>query len=66
MDDRRCFLFTGGGTGGHITPGLAVAQMLRTRLPGSRIVFAGAGRAVELKLLANEEFRALPVEPMRR
>ncbi len=38
---------SGGGTGGHLYPGIAVAQELCRRHPRARIVFAGTGRGVE-------------------
>ena len=41
--------FLGGGTGGHLSPGVAVAQELRAR--GHDAVFFIAGRAVERALL---------------
>jgi len=34
-------LLTGGGSGGHITPILAVAQALRARQPDARIIYIG-------------------------
>ena len=36
------FLFTCGGTAGHINPALAVAGVLRDRMPDCGILFVGA------------------------
>ena len=36
------FLFTCGGTAGHINPALAVAGILRDRMPDCGILFVGA------------------------
>ncbi|MBS0260693.1 MAG: UDP-N-acetylglucosamine--N-acetylmuramyl-(pentapeptide) pyrophosphoryl-undecaprenol N-acetylglucosamine transferase, partial [Planctomycetes bacterium] len=61
------FLFAGGGTGGHLTPGLAVAAELSRRDPTCRIVFVGTDRPLESRILAGTgyEHRALPVESAR-
>lgn len=45
------YLFAGGGTGGHITPGLAIAAELLRLDPAARIVFHGSGREVERRLV---------------
>ena len=37
-----------GGTGGHITPGLAIADIVTANLPGSRVLFIG-GNGMEKK-----------------
>jgi UDP-N-acetylglucosamine--N-acetylmuramyl-(pentapeptide) pyrophosphoryl-undecaprenol N-acetylglucosamine transferase len=64
---RNCYLFAGGGTGGHLTPGLAVAAELLKSDGDCRIVFAGSDRALEQRLLAaaGYEHLALPVESSR-
>ena len=49
-------LFAGGGTGGHLFPGVAVARALVARHRNARIVFAGTGRGVEVRILAEEGF----------
>ena len=49
-----CVLFTGGGTGGHLFPGVAVARELARRSPATRIVFVGSGRDVESRVLSKE------------
>ncbi len=40
-------ILTTGGTGGHIFPALAVAEELRSRHPGVRILFVGGKRRPE-------------------
>jgi UDP-N-acetylglucosamine--N-acetylmuramyl-(pentapeptide) pyrophosphoryl-undecaprenol N-acetylglucosamine transferase len=63
----RTFVFAGGGTGGHLFPGLAVAEELRARHPQARITFAGSGRIVEQRILASSGFErlVLPCESLR-
>ncbi len=52
-------LFLGGGTGGHLAPGIAVAEVLRSR--GHDSYFLIAGREVELAMLGA---RGLDAEPL--
>ncbi len=60
------FLLTGGGSGGHLYPGIAVAEELRRQNPACKIVFVGSERPVERTILepTGFEHHALPVEPL--
>jgi UDP-N-acetylglucosamine--N-acetylmuramyl-(pentapeptide) pyrophosphoryl-undecaprenol N-acetylglucosamine transferase len=51
---ERDFLMAGGGTGGHVIPGLAVAGELRAR--GHRVSFAGTEFGIEAKLVPAAGF----------
>lgn len=64
----RLFLFAGGGTGGHLAPGMAVAAELRRREPDCRIRFIGSGRPVEQQMLSDTGYEhvAHPVLPLSR
>ncbi len=59
-------VFSGGGTGGHLFPGLAVAEKLAASLPQMRITFCGSGKPFERKHVAQAGFDyfALPARPM--
>ncbi len=67
-DGRRLrVLITGGGTGGHIYPGLAVAETLTACAPGLDIRFAGTRRGLEAKLVpqAGYPLIILPASGLR-
>jgi len=49
-------VFAGGGTGGHLFPGLAVAGCLIARTPNVRVTFAGTGRPLEVRHVAAAGF----------
>jgi UDP-N-acetylglucosamine--N-acetylmuramyl-(pentapeptide) pyrophosphoryl-undecaprenol N-acetylglucosamine transferase len=57
-------VFAGGGTGGHLFPGVAVAREVLRRHAGAEIVFVGAGRGIESRVLAREGFRLERVRSM--
>ena len=55
-------IFTCGGTGGHINPAIAVANIWKNRYPDSRILFIGAEGGLEEQLVpkAGYELVLLP------
>ena len=46
-------IFTCGGTAGHVNPALAVAQVFRDRQPGCEILFVGAEKGMEQRLVTQ-------------
>ena len=49
-------VLTGGGTGGHLFPGVAICRELERRFPGAAILFIGTGRPLERKVIAAAGF----------
>lgn len=49
-------VIAGGGTGGHVFPGVAVARELVRRQPGAVVTFAGTARGLESRLVPQEGF----------
>ena len=62
------FVFTCGGTAGHINPALAVANLMRERYPDCNILFIGATGHMEEKLVpqAGYELVCLPGSGLSR
>lgn len=56
------FVFTCGGTAGHINPALAVAGRLRELLPDSEMLFIGAEGKMEMELVPREGYK---IEPLK-
>ena len=58
-------LLAGGGTGGHLYPGIAVAEALRERWPEAKPVFLCTAREIDKTILSATgfEFRAQPIIP---
>jgi len=51
----RCVI-AGGGTGGHLFPGMAIAEAFIERERGNEVMFVGTEKGVEAKVLAGGRF----------
>ena len=62
------FLFAGGGTGGHLFPGLALARELRRRYPDSHSRFVASRRKLETHIVSRSGFPfvSIPAIPLPR
>lgn len=62
------FVITGGGTGGHIYPALAIARGLQDKYPGAEILYAGKTGGLEAGLAARAglPFQSIPLAGLQR
>ena len=60
-------MIAGGGTGGHLFPGIAVAEAARRRDPMTAILFVGSARGIEARVVPTSGFdlELLPGAPLR-
>jgi UDP-N-acetylglucosamine--N-acetylmuramyl-(pentapeptide) pyrophosphoryl-undecaprenol N-acetylglucosamine transferase len=60
-------LFAGGGTGGHLFPGVAVAREFQRRDRRNQILFVGTQRGIEFRTLSKEGFNleTLPIRGLK-
>ncbi len=65
---RDCLIFAGGGTAGHLMPGLTAAEQLQREVFRLRIVFACGGKPLESTLIrrARMEMAVVPSRPRPR
>jgi UDP-N-acetylglucosamine--N-acetylmuramyl-(pentapeptide) pyrophosphoryl-undecaprenol N-acetylglucosamine transferase len=54
-------LVAGGGTGGHIFPGISIARQLKEKVPGCEVLFVGTERGLESKIVPAEGFHLLTI-----
>lgn len=62
MPTKPCIIFAAGGTGGHIVPALAVAEVIQRQSSEYEIRFLGVGREIEKTLISQAGF-ALDILP---
>lgn len=62
------FIISGGGTGGHIFPAIAIANALKELHPGSEILFVGAEGKMEMEKVPQAGYKivGLPVAGFQR
>jgi UDP-N-acetylglucosamine--N-acetylmuramyl-(pentapeptide) pyrophosphoryl-undecaprenol N-acetylglucosamine transferase len=58
-------LIAGGKTGGHLYPGIAVAEELRRRHPDAHIVFVGTAEGIEARVLPKLGWPLLTISSSR-
>lgn len=56
-EEKFSVIIAGGGTGGHLFPGIAVGREIVKKFPGADILFVTAGRELETQILERESFR---------
>lgn len=61
--DGTRVLVAGGGTGGHLYPGIAVVRELRRTVKGLEVLFVGSARGIEAREVPRQGFalRCIPV-----
>ena len=62
------FIFSGGGTGGHIFPAIAIANALKEKHPNAEFLFVGALGKMEMEKVPLEGYRiiGLPIAGLIR
>ena len=55
-------IITGGGTGGHLFPGIAMAQAMGRKFPGCELLFIGTERKVDKTALVNLGFQTMSIK----
>lgn len=55
-------MVTGGGTGGHLFPGIAVAEDFLARFPEGKVMFVGTDRQIDGKALAQRSFERVSIK----
>lgn len=55
-------LMTGGGTGGHVNPAIAIADTIKEHIPSAEIAFVGTKRGIENKLVPAAGYKLYHVD----
>ena len=63
MDRELRIIISGGGTGGHIFPAIAIANAIKNEHPEAKILFVGALGRMEMQRVpaAGYEIKGLPI-----
>jgi UDP-N-acetylglucosamine--N-acetylmuramyl-(pentapeptide) pyrophosphoryl-undecaprenol N-acetylglucosamine transferase len=68
MAEQKTIVLAGGGTGGHLYPGVAVAEALTQRMPDVRLLFLTTPRTIDRVILGPTGFEAIvqPIVPPKK
>lgn len=66
LSDSPHIVFAGGGTAGHLFPGLAVAKQFLHEVPRAQITFAGCGKRLQRQAVAaaGYQYLCIPCQPV--
>ena len=62
MSDLGSYVIAAGGTGGHILPGIALADEIRAQKSGASVVFVGTSYGLETKIIPAAGYKLELVE----
>jgi len=65
---KKKYIISGGGTGGHIYPAIAIAQALQKQNPDAQILFVGAEGKMEMEKVPKAGYKiiGLPIRGIQR
>lgn len=68
MTENLKIIISGGGTGGHVFPAIAIADALKNKYPKAEILFIGANNRLEMKKVpeAGYQIIGLPIRGLQR
>ena len=68
MNEELRIIVSGGGTGGHIFPAISIANAIKAKCPGAKILFVGAEGRMEMTRVpqAGYEIKGLPISGFNR
>lgn len=66
-EDAMKGVIAGGGTGGHLFPGIAIAEAFVEREKGNEVLFVGTEKGIEARVLADRRFplKTIRVMPLK-
>lgn len=68
MEKSIRVIVSGGGTGGHIFPAVSIANAIKSKMPGTEILFVGAKDRMEMQRVPQAGYKivGLPVRGFKR
>ena len=55
-------IISAAGTGGHINPGIAIANKIKEKEPDSEIIFIGTNRGLEIDLVPRAGYKLKTID----
>ena len=61
MDNKKTYFITGGGTGGHIYPAIAVADELLQQDDTAKVFYVGNPNNLEAEIVKDKNYQFLHI-----